>query len=466
VTAGDLQQLARLLGPPELAWLRERVRARAVSAGPEPLSGMVRLSDPSPAQRAAVIRLVGPPRRPGRAVSVDLGDVETVLRRGPWPAGLVDAVVALTGPVVDRAAAARAARDGWDLAQRGLTGVVVREGFGAWWADWCDAGGLKRAARAEAARRGVETGPEVGAALVADLARVLAVLPAAGTPIAVFARQVLGDAHALDADRPLGRLAALVVAAAHDPAVGPRALVSRRDVWARAGVVLSTIASTVVCLGVPGAVGPRAAHPLAEATSRALEAMRAGRAPVVLTLDQVRSGGVAPAARGTVVHVCENPTVVEVAAARWATAPAAGTAPGPVLVCTSGQPSSAVLELLEVLTADGAVCRYHGDFDWAGLQIAEVVRRRVPWEPWRFTARDYRSAEVPAEAPALRGRRVEASWDPALAEVMALTGRAVEEEAVVDDLVDDLAGDPVGRGAEPPAVEDPGWLPGTGGGSG
>ena len=76
--------------------------------------------------------------------------------------------------------------------------------------------------------------------------------------------------------------------------------------------------------------------------------------------------------------MCENPTVVEVVAERWAAADVSGGV-GPVLVCTSGQPSTAVVELLQILTADGAEVRYHGDFDWAGLRIAWSLRtpRRV-----------------------------------------------------------------------------------------
>lgn len=423
---GDRRVLDRLLGPAELAWLRERVRARALSTGVEPLTGVVRLDHPTPAQRDAVTRLVGPSRRAGASLRVDLADVEAVLRRGPWPAGLVDAVVTLTGPVVDVAAGRREVRDAWERAAARLT----RRDVGAWWDEWCAAGGLKRAARSEASRLGVEPGPAVASRMVDDVARLLEALPAAGVPIAVLARQVLGDSHALDADRALGRLAVAVVGSA----LGGDDAGSRREVWAAAGVVLSHVASTVLSLGVPGS-----AHhgtPLARATSAAIEAMRTARSPLLLTLDQVRSGGVSPLTPDQQVHVCENPTVVEVVARRWAVAAAE---PGPVLVCTSGQPSTAVLELLDVLASRGAGCRYHGDFDWAGVQIADVVHRRVPWTPWRFAAADYLAAVGAHDAPVLlRGRPVDTPWDPDLGAAMAADGRAVEEEAVVDLLADDL----------------------------
>jgi hypothetical protein len=89
--------------------------------------------------------------------------------------------------------------------------------------------------------------------------------------------------------------------------------------------------------------------------------MRTARVPLVLTLDQVRSGGVPALPLDRVIHVCENPTIVEVVAERWGRS--AATAAAPVLICTSGQPSTAVVDLLTILTANSAECRYHGDFD-------------------------------------------------------------------------------------------------------
>jgi hypothetical protein len=72
-----------------------------------------------------------------------------------------------------------------------------------------------------------------------------------------------------------------------------------------------------------------------------------------------------------------------------------------------------VLELVTRLTSEGAQCRYHGDFDWAGLRIARFLSTHIPWIPWRYTLSDYRAA-VQAEAPSLRlsGRPAESPWDP------------------------------------------------------
>lgn len=432
VTQGDRAALERLLGVPEMAWLVARVRPRIATAG-EPLAGVVQLTNPSEAQRIAAARLVGRPRRVGATLRLELADVEAVLRRGLWPAGLADAVQTLTGPVVDRAAAREREAGEWAEAATGLRDLAPRlDGLGDWWDRWCRAGGLKRAARSEAARSGVAPGPRVAAVLVQQAAAVLASLPSSGEPLPVLARRITGDAHALDSSRPLGRLTVAAVQAVFAPDA-----TSIRDAWSAGGVESSSVASTVLCLGVPGASQSALSSATATATATALEAMQAARMPLVLTLDQVRSGGVAGPPRDGVVHVCENPTIVEVVADRWAGAE--DTRAAPLLVCTWGQPSTAVMDLMSILAADGAEVRYHGDFDWPGVRIAETIRQRVTWTPWRYTAVDYlavASGDLPSRR--LSGNAAPTPWDPALAEAMAQHGLAVEEEAVAELLAEDV----------------------------
>lgn len=447
VGTGDRAALDRLLGVAEMGWLLARVRGRIIDCGGEPLRGVVHLKEATAEQRSAAIRLVGRPKRAGTALRVDLADVEQILRRGPWPAGLADAVETLTGPVVDGRAEREGEAAAWDIARDGLAAAAAKfPGLPVWWDSWCSSGGLKRAARAEAARTGLTLSPAVGAALVGMLADVLELLPAHEEPLAILARRAVGDAHALDVSRPLGRLCVSVIRAAFlpDEAVSDGES-SPRDIWAAAGVVLSNLASTVLCLGVPGVSPADSAtvnHPSRTATASSLEAMRTARMPVLLTLDQVRSGGVQALPSGRVIHICENPTVVEVVANSWARIKAeTGTsgAGGPVLVCTSGQPSTAVVELLRTLAGDGAETRYHGDFDWAGLRIARSLSAHVKWMPWRYTDADYRAALHDGK-PSLRlaGKPAESPWDPKLALAMAESGLALEEEAVADLLANDV----------------------------
>lgn len=310
----------------------------------------------------------------------------------------------------------------------------------------------------------------MAADLVDHLAAVLLALPARDEPLSVVARRAVGDAHALDGARPLGRLAVTVLSAwltPRHPTGTSTSTCSPRDVWAGVGVAMSTVSSSVLCWGVPGtsadeggvdpattpgSTGALTAMTAATATGVALEAMRSALQPSLLTLNQVRSGGIPALPRDALVHVCENPTVVEVVAERARTRirdeETCAGARLPVLVCTSGQPSTAVIELLQCLTRAGAECVYHGDFDWAGLRIATALGSRVPWRPWRFRAADYlelvRSVDRGDPEPLrLRDESADSPWDPDLALAMESAGIAVEEEVVADQLATDV----LGRGA-------------------
>jgi uncharacterized protein (TIGR02679 family) len=156
---------------------------------------------------------------------------------------------------------------------------------------------------------------------------------------------------------------------------------------------------------------------------------------VRLTLAQVQAHlDTAPLSCAAVVHVCENPSVVEDAAARLGAA-------CPPLVCVEGWPSVATSRLLAALHAGGAALRYHGDFDWQGLQIATEVFR-VGARPWRFGVMDYAAALSTAhpQLPALGAPPplVAAGWDPDLVPAMTAAGLSVEEEHVLDVLISDL----------------------------
>lgn len=132
------------------------------------------------------------------------------------------------------------------------------------------------------------------------------------------------------------------------------------------------------------------------------------------------------------VHVCENPAVVAAAAHRL------GSRCAP-LVCLEGQPTTAARVLLERLRAAGCPLVYHGDFDWSGVRIANLVMARHAARPWRFRAADYLAVvRRRLDARPLEGRAVEAAWDADLAPAMARAGVAVFEEQVIEDLLADL----------------------------
>lgn len=93
--------------------------------------------------------------------------------------------------------------------------------------------------------------------------------------------------------------------------------------------------------------------------------------------------------------------------------------------------------------SDGAVLRYHGDFDWPGVAIANRVIGTSGATAWRMGAADYEEALAAAGASVgellpLEGRPVTAVWDAELTASMERAGVAVHEEAVLDVLVADL----------------------------
>ncbi|MFJ5547357.1 TIGR02679 family protein [Streptomyces sp. NPDC093225] len=403
----DAERLGRLLGVPELAWLVERTRRRL--AAEQPLIGAVTLSRPTPDQRRAAERLLGRCPGEGRSLTLRLEAVDAVLRRsGISPDGLAAAVTALTGPVTLLGPARRAERDAWQEAFAPIEELAEERPALAAWAVRLRGDGL--------VRRLAGTPADAGTLLL-RAATVLRALPA-DPPVSLpaFAARLLDSSHALDDGTPLATVTLSGIRALTGFPDGSGAP-WRRDAWASAGLLRDELSSTVLALNVRG--------------TPALDWMAEAGEPAVLTLRQLIRRP--PDAAAEVVHVCENPAVLAAAA------DALGQDCSP-LVCLQGQPSAAALALLHHLHEGGATVRYHGDFDWGGLRIASALLRRVSWQPWRFTAAEYRDAVVNAPAgPPLSGHPAEAPWDPELSDALAELGVRVEEETVLDQLLPDLA---------------------------
>jgi len=136
---------------------------------------------------------------------------------------------------------------------------------------------------------------------------------------------------------------------------------------------------------------------------------------------------------GRTVRLCENPNLVAIAADRL------GRRCAP-LVCTDGMPGAAQRCLLSQLAGAGAELRYHGDFDWPGLHIGNLVMREYGARPWRFGSPDYFAAieSAPRGGQSLDERPVEATWDTALTAAMQRHRIAIAEEAVAATLLQDL----------------------------
>ena len=405
------------LDRPALARLWDVLAERLQRNGLRP-DGTVRLDRLDRSERHALAGLLGRPIA-NDAVNVALGDLDRRLRRSGAAPGLVAAVEQFRGPLVDRPgqrqarveatarvwAAGRAA-----LADVGHAGAAWVE---PWFEDVRRSGGLGRVP------------PDRAARVLATAARCAAALPlvAGGPPCGrgELATICGGSAHALDDGTLLGavvlRAAAAIVG---DPY--PSSPSGRRALWRAVGVLTDEVSTTVLTAGLHSA-----------GRGSWLDARSDAGWESHLTVRDLRRADLEPPPGG-VAFVCENPRVLEAAVD-------AGHCPA--IVCTMGQPAVVVTAALDRLAAAGVELRYHGDFDWPGIAIANLLVATHGCRPWRFGAGDYvealaRFAPTIAELAPLGPTPTEASWDPALSDEMARAGRAVHEELVLDDLLADL----------------------------
>jgi len=413
VSAEAVARIRRLLDTPDTAWLLTRMRSRLEQTGM--LVGIVTKQSASATERMAAARLVGRPVRSGSSASVSLDQLDALLRRDAWPAGLVSAVTELVGPIVGPEVR-RAERASWQQVADTLRVIAVERPELAGWVDSVNRSGALRRATASAS---------AAHSMTLDLGVLARALPAEGEALGVLAARLFGDAHALDPKSPLGSIAVGLAAASTGQPAGNGSR-WRRDAWQQSGVVVDELSSTVLALGLPGGV--------TSPTARALAALAESGQPVVLTYRQlaVDDIGRAPA----LVSVCENPAVIAAAADRFGAGAGGGFVP---VVCVNGQPGAAVLRLLTQLVDGGSRLRYHGDFDAGGVAIARTVARSVPWTPWRYGEADYRAAcESSLATSEFTGSVGDTPWNSALSAAMEELRLRVEEESVLEDLLDDL----------------------------
>jgi uncharacterized protein (TIGR02679 family) len=403
------------LADPALSRLWEAARNRLERSHLMP-AGRIVLADLQRAERHAVGDLLARPIVTDR-VTVDLAELDQVLaRRSPYRS-LAAVVAAVTGrPLRDRRAersTAAAAREEPLTLARELLAAKPAFARITWGETWLAA--VRRSGLLTRAADPVQAVRQAVAAL-AD------VLPpgAAVTSRTELAARATGSAHGLDDGTVVAQLTLRALALDGD-AEPPATAAARRDLWERYRVSADSVSSTCLALGVLGQG--------AGSVARRLRLAAEAGDPVHITPRDLRDLELASHRH---VLVCENPRVLEAMADRFgAGAPA---------VCAAGQPKLVALDLLRRLARAGAVLRYHGDFDWPGIAIANRLIAEVAATPLLMGASDYQAAARRAPAVLeLSGAPVGASWDPMLSPVMARLGVAVHEEAVLDDLLACLA---------------------------
>jgi len=405
----DRTRLRETLGKAELQGLVRRLRAR-LERGQE-LRGTLALPSASPEERDAINRLLGRTPTRGKAISISLDLLNEKLRIAGICPNLREAVEELTGPVTNRRAERETIENKWtmffDSAAKRIAGRPELEN----WLAQIRVTGLMR-----------RYGMSAAEILLFQTFDVIEALPAQDVTLAEFAAASFGDAHALDPDTPLGSIVIRAVASLGKLEKWDDAQ-SRRQAWASVGVICDELSAPVLVLNL------RASDD--QPASRALAAYADAGEPTFLSIRQLLR---APPrftreSVGLSVYICENPSVVAAAANRLG----ARCLP---LVCIEGQPRTATRLLLNRLQSAGIRLMYHGDFDWAGIQITNTILGRHNAAPWRMGVNDY--VEAATRSLMLSGIPIAASWDNELMPAMLNNGRVVHEEQVIEVILTDL----------------------------
>lgn len=415
-------RLIRRLGGTELAGLRQRMRRHFERHGRAPERTGFHLTNLSAVEYEALALLIGLPPRSTQSVRIDIAQFDAALQDAGMANSLHEALEMLDGPIVNRAAAKAELQSRWSSI---TDGPGLHPSLCAWLRGSSAVGLLKRVSKQE---------PQTAHLLLKQAHAVMQRLPAQGLTRAQLAADELGNAHALDTGQAVATvvLAALQHGSSTDEqeqspseeatevADGARRPSERvRDIWARAGVLVNELARPALFLNL--------------SVRTQSNALAAPGEPGYLSLRRLLRTPPAWDVADQIIYVCENPNIVSIAADRL------GAACAP-LVCTDGMPAAAQRVLLKQLSDAGAQLRYHGDFDWAGIHIANNVMKLCRCTPWRFGSEHYLQAleTAPPKDRDLEETQIAASWDRTLTEAMQSHGMAIAEEAVASLLVNDL----------------------------
>ncbi len=242
-------------------------------------------------------------------------------------------------------------------------------------------------------------------------------------PLPSVAARLCGDAHALDPASPLHALIVRSLAQQMGQPV-PERSDERRHLFERFGIICDDLSAPVLTLNL-GLTGDSWLCRLVGEASAASQ-------PLHLTNRMLSKVDWNHVTCPTAVFICENPTIVSLAAVRLG-------ARCPPLICVNGEPRSTSRRLLRRLGEGKSNLFYHGDFDWPGVAIGARIIGELGAKPWLFAASDYAAAIRGRKSRALNGTAVATPWSPSLSELMLSEGVAVDEEVVADSLLQSLA---------------------------
>lgn len=416
-------RLRRLLGGDHLASLRKRLRQRYERAPHDTAVERFRIGKLTVEEHAALASLLGRPQHYSNSMQVDVRIVDAAFQNSGIATSLRDALERLDGPITHLATTRLQLQSLWSDAIKECSdpGLI---GF------------LQTPMGQSLLKRLAKQSPAAAAQLCRRAEAVLQRLPANGITRSRLAADELGDAHALDNGRGTATLVLAVwrrsvpliddqndgplVEPPDDDGVHQGTSTERdRDTWARAGVLVNELARPALFLNLPTRETGYGGWTRGEPTYASLRLLL--RSPPLWDVADRK------------VYVCENPNLLAIAADHW------GPDCAPLL-CTDGMPAAAQRCLLSQLAAARAELRYHGDFDWPGIRIGNLVVREHGALPWRFCEEDYEAAiqTISGLGHGLTGNAIDASWDTGLSTAMQRHGVSIAEEALAACLLHDL----------------------------
>lgn len=390
------ERLVRLLGGAELSELRARLRKRYELGPADGRLPTIKVGKLNQTERAALASLVGRKGGVATSITIDVSAVDQALSDAGIAPSLRTALELLDGPIAHRETELNRIRDSWAAVLAGCSHADLI----AYLASPLNFGVLKRLSGNQ---------PDSASLICKQTESILGRLPAAGVPRAQIAAEHLGDAHGLDNARPAATLTLAILRSRSSTDTS-----DDRDTWAAVGVLVNELARPALFLNVPCSGLPVSTGEPQYASLRSL----ARRPPDWVVASRS-------------ILVCENPNLVAILADQLGTA-------CPPVVCVDGHLGAAQRTILKQLKESGADLRYHGDYDWPGISIANHVIAKYGAVPWHFSAADYVAAakSVPQLTIPLSGRPIIASWDADLTAAMITTGIKIEEEAIAERIIE------------------------------
>lgn len=244
-------------------------------------------------------------------------------------------------------------------------------------------------------------------------------------PLAVFAAKISGNPHYFDRGTTAGQLLVHGICFYLNRELPGNAR-EWRGLLLRAGLVPDNVSSSVHAYGLRLRTAD-GYHP-------AYEAFCARREPCVVTLENLR-GVIEADAVGNCAYVVENEMVFSYLAECLRDKEV-------TLLCTSGQPRTAALELLSLLAASHTEIYYSGDIDPEGIDIADRLWRRYgdALRIWRMGPSDYEACVSEERVDEVRLAKLSHVLHPVLRETAGCV-RKRRCAGYQENLLEKLAGD-------------------------